>query len=319
MLSLRELEILARTVDAGSLSAAARALDITPAAASAAVKRLEQELGVELLVRSTRSLRLTAAGEQLLEHGRPALEALQQAVARLTSGEQALTGQVKLAAPSDLGRHALLEWLDAFCERYPGVDVRLHLSDRLANIYSDPIDAALRYGAPADSTLVALPLLPRNRRLLVASREYLERRGAPATPRDLAAHDCLCFMQGDEVADRWRFTPRGKPPESLTVKVTSRFVANDAEVVRRWAVQGKGIAYKSALDVAQDVAQRRLTVLCPRWGTEALPLMFVVPGRRHLSPLLRALHAFIGACVAQFPIDAIAHTGRGRRPRRSLG
>lgn len=291
MKSLQDLDIFVRTVDNGSLSATARALDLTPAAASAALKRLEAELGVQLFVRSTRSLRLTPQGEQFLEQCRPALAALQEASAGLAEGGQALRGALRLSAPADLGRNALLSWLDEFQQMHPGVDIRLSLSDRIANVYSDPVDVALRYGEPPDSDLVALPLAPQNRRVLCASPAYLARHGAPSHPRALVDHNCLCFMLGDEVHDRWRFSGGGEA--AFSVRVRSANIANDGGVVRQWAVLGKGIAYKSRVDVAEDLARGRLLPLCEAWTTEATPLFLVVPGRRHLTPLVRALRDFL--------------------------
>ncbi len=291
MKALSDLDIFVRTADKGSLSATARALDLTPAAASAALKRLEAELGVPLFLRSTRSLRLTLHGERFLLQCRPALEALQQAAAQLAAGEQAMKGVLKLSAPSDIGRNVLLPWLDDFQDAYPQVELRLQLSDRMANVYSEPVDAAFRYGKPPDSGLVALPLALDNRRVLCASPGYLARHGAPATPQALGAHACLCFMLGDEVNDRWRFSLAGAP--AISVRVRSANVANDGDAVRRWALLGKGIAYKSGLDVADDLSQGRLQALCTDWTTEAVPLFLVVPGRRQLTPLLRCLHGFI--------------------------
>jgi len=291
MKALQDLDIFVRTADGGSLSAAARALDLTPAAASAALKRLEHELGAQLFVRSTRSLRLTPQGEQFLEQCRPALSTLQQAGMQLSAGEQGLRGVLKLSAPSDFGRNVLLPWLDEFQALHPQVDIRLQLSDRLANVYSDPVDAAFRYGKPPDSRLVALPLAPSNRRVLCAAPAYLDRRGAPASPQELSGHDCLCFMLGDEIHDHWRFTRGGAP--DLTVRVRSVNVSNDGDAVRRWALLGRGIAYKAGLDVVRDLAEGRLVALCTEWTTEATPLFLVVPSRRQLTPLVRALRDFV--------------------------
>lgn len=295
MKALQDLDIFVRTADSASLSAAARALDLTPAAASAALKRLEAELGVQLFVRSTRSLRLTVEGELFLEQCRPALAALQQVGQQLVSGRQQLSGTLKLAAPSDFGRQLLLPWLDEFQQHHPQVHIRLQLSDRVANVYSEPVDAALRYGKPADSQLVALPLAPANRRVLCASPGYLARHGSPATPHELSGHDCLCFMLGDEVHDRWRFSRDGV---ETTVRVRSANVANDGDAVRRWALLGRGIAYKAGFDVAHDLSAGRLLALCTDWTTEASPLFLVVPSRRQLSPLLRLLRDFIAERTA---------------------
>lgn len=291
MKALQDLDIFVRTVDSGSLSATARALGLTPAATSAALKRLEAELGVALFVRSTRSLRLTPHGERFAAQCRPALQALQQAGEQLSAGEQPLRGVLQLAAPSDLGRNVLLPWLHDFQALHPGVDVRLHLSDRMANVFSEPVDVAVRYGKPPDSSLVALPLAPGNRRVLCAAPAYLARRGAPATPHALTGHDCLCFMLGEEVHDRWRFSFEGGA--EVSVRVRSVNVSNDGDAVRRWALLGKGIAYKAGFDVAADLAAGRLQALCTGWTTEAAPLFLLMPSRRQLTPLVRSLHAFL--------------------------
>lgn len=291
MKALQDLEIFVRTVDTGSLSATARAMDLTPAAASAALKRLEAELGVELFVRSTRNLRLTSSGEQFLEQCRPALASLQQAARLMSQGEVAMEGVLKLSAPSDFGRNLLLPWLDEFQQTHPKVDVRLNLTDRLANVYSEPVDAAFRYGMPPDSNLVALPLVPGNRRVLCASPAYIERYGEPLTPHELANRDCLCFMLSEDVHDRWRFAR--EPEDEITVRVRAVNLSNDGDAVRRWALLGRGIAYKARLDVADDLAQGRLRALCTEWTAEAAPLYMVVPSRRQLTPLLRCLRDFV--------------------------
>ena len=291
MKALQDLDIFVRTADNGSLSATARALDLTPAATSAALKRLEAELGAALFVRSTRSLRLTQQGELFLTQCRPALEALRQAGQQVAQGEQALRGVLRLSAPSDFGRNVLLPWLDEFQREHPQVQIRLQLSDRLANVYGAPVDAAFRYGKPPDSSLVALPLATTNRRVLCASPAYLDRHGQPTSPHELGGHDCLCFMFGDEVHDRWRFS-RGDAPE-VTVRVRSVNVSNDGDAVRRWALLGRGIAYKAGFDVADDLAHGRLRALCTDWTTEAAPLFLVLPSRHQLTPLVRCLRDFI--------------------------
>lgn len=298
MKALQDLEIFVRTADNGSLSATARALDLTPAATSAALKRLEAELGVSLFVRSTRTLRLTEHGERFLVQCRPALQALQQASKQLIEGELALEGVLKIAAPSDFGRNVLVPWLQDFQKIHPQVDIRLHLSDRLANVFSEPIDAAFRYGKPPDSNLVALPVAPSNRRILCASPDYLRTNGEPLAPQELVKHDCLCFMLGEDIHDRWHFS-RNDMPE-IAVRVRSTNVSNDGDVVRRWALLGRGIVYKSSLDVFNDLAQGRLKALCTDWTTEPTPLFLVLPNRRHLTPLMRSLRDFVIQRTAEF-------------------
>ncbi|HEU4537521.1 MAG TPA: LysR family transcriptional regulator, partial [Polyangiaceae bacterium] len=169
------LALFVATADAGSLSAAARRLGLTPAAASAALKRLEAELGALLFVRSTRSLRLTPEGERFLHYGRRALLLLREGREAVARGHDAAGGTLQVSAPSDLGRRHVLAWLDEFQARQPGLRLRLQLSDRLAGLHREPVDVALRYGKPRDSALVALPVAPYNRRVLCASPDYLAR------------------------------------------------------------------------------------------------------------------------------------------------
>lgn len=298
MKALQDLDIFVRTVETGSLSATARALDITPAAASAALKRLEAELHAPLLVRSTRNLRLTPEGSLFLEHARLALATLGEGMQALSTGRHQVQGVLRLAASSDMGRNVLLPWLDAFQTRHPQLRYRLTLSDRMSNLFSEPVDAAIRHGKPRDSSLVALPVAPNNRRVLVASPVYVQQHGAPATPQDLAVHDCLCFLLGEEVNDRWTFRRGG---ETQVVRVQGGHVCNDGDVVRRWALAGRGVAYKAWVDVAQDVVQGRLQLLCPEWDTEPVPLYMVLPDRRQFTPGLRLLREFVADACAAWP------------------
>ncbi|UZE18660.1 LysR family transcriptional regulator [Pseudomonas sp. B21-054] len=308
MLRFDDLQLFVRAADLGSLSAAARVMDLSAAVASAALKRIEQHLGARLLARSTRSLRLTAEGEGFLEYARAALGSLEEGRRLLTSGQDQVSGVLQLSAPSDLGRNLLLPWLDAFQCEHPGLTVRLLLGDRIADLFKQPVDIALRYGAPEDSSLVALPVAPDNYRVLCASPDYLARHGEPHQLEQLAQHNCLLYMLGTRVHDRWCFHD-GKREVSLTVS-GDRF-SDDADVVRRWAVAGAGVAYKSWLDVSSDVLAGRLKILLPHLRCERAPLNLLCAHRAQLSKpinLLREmLQARCGQLTAQFPLS----TGAG--------
>ncbi|WP_108124374.1 LysR family transcriptional regulator [Saccharospirillum mangrovi] len=286
MLRLDDLEVLVQAAELGSLSAAAREMDITPAVASLAIKRLEAELKLRLLVRSTRSLRLTAEGAHYLVHAKTALNALRAGEAELNQQRQRIAGELTISMPSDVGRNLLLGWFDDFVADHPELRLRLRISDRLSDFYRQPVDLALRYGVPEDSSLVALPLLTDNHRLLCAAPAYLERHGAPATPADLSQHNCLRFVLGDRLHDRWRFGDQ-------TVQVNGDRSSDDADCVRRWAVNGHGIAYKSALDIQADLAAGRLRALLPDWPTEATPLYLVCAHRLSLTPAVTALRSYL--------------------------
>lgn len=286
MIRTDDLQIFVRTADLGSLSAAARVLELSPAVASAALKRLEAELGCRLLVRSTRSLRLTGEGEQYLVHARAALQSLSEGQQLLAGGKASISGQLQLAAPSDFGRNVLLPWLDEFQRQHPLISLRLLLADRNADLFRQPVDIALRYGTPEDSSLVALPVAAANRRVLCAAPAYLARHGAPRQLNELAEHNCLRFMLAGRVHERWCFHDGRR---ELVQVVAGDRISDDADVVHRWALAGHGLVYKSWLDVAQDVQAGRLTVLLPALLGEPAPLNLICAHRAHLGETLRLL------------------------------
>jgi len=290
MMRIEDLQIFIRAADNGSLSVAARQLDLSPAVASAALKRLELEVGAQLLARSTRSLRLTAAGERYLHHARAALEALQDGRLALEQDRQALTGNLSLSMPSDLGRNLLRPWLDDFLQLHPSLSLQLQISDRVADLYRQPVDVALRYGVPEDSNLVALPLVTDNHRVLCAAPDYLARHDRPRTPQALREHQCLRLVLGTAVHERWSFTLGG---ERQTVTVIGRRTSDDGEMVRHWALAGYGVAYKSRLDVLADLRAGDLLPLLSDYATEPTPLYLVTPHRLMLSPAVTALRAYL--------------------------
>lgn len=283
---LDDLQVFVQTVDAGSFSAAARQLDMTAALVSSSVQRLEGHLGSRLLVRSTRSMRLSPEGERFLPHARAALASLASGTQVLADPMATLTGTLHLSVPSDIGRNVLLPWLDDFQSAHPGLSLRLRVSDQPVDLVREPLHAAVRYGVLSDSSLVSLPLAPRNRRTLCASPAYLDRHGVPAAPQDLGQHNCLRYVLSDLTHDRWTFH---MPGGVQTVAVKGDRVSDDADVVRRWAVAGRGLVYKSRLDVLDDLSAGRLVEVFPPDTGEPAPLQLVCAHRASVSPLLRLL------------------------------
>lgn len=281
-----DLKVLLYAAEHGSLSAAARELAITPAVASVAIKRLEDALGTRLLVRSTRSLRLTPEGAHYLVHAKAALNALNQGEKELRHERQEIAGELSLAMPSDLGRNLLLGWLDTFMAEHPQLHLRLRVSDRVSDLFRQPVEIALRYGVPEDSSLVALPLKSNNYRVVCASPDYIARHGRPASPDDLRQHNCLCFVLGERVHNRWQFG-------SDNISVKGNRVSDDADCVRRWAVAGEGIAYKSRLDVEEDLRNGCLVAMLEEFPSEPTPLYLVCPHRLSLTPAVIALKDFL--------------------------
>ncbi|SHN30668.1 DNA-binding transcriptional regulator, LysR family [Duganella sacchari] len=294
MLRLDDLTVFVRTADRGSLSAAARELEISPALASAAVKRLEGELKLRLFARTTRSLRLTEEGEHYLRHAREALRLLKEGHDTLMQGQETLGGTLKISMPSDLGRNMVVGWLDEFQAQYPKISFQLSISDRVSDMYRQPVDIAIRYGAQEDSSLIALPLAPENRRVLVASPEYIKQHGKLNSLDDLARHNCLRFVLDDVIHDRWSFY-RDAQSGPEVVHVNGNRSVDDADVVRRWAVAGLGIAYKSRLDLSADIRAGRLQILLPDVLGERTALHMIFMHRSQITPTVLQLRDFLRA------------------------
>lgn len=284
-LQLSQLQLFVRLAEAGTLSAAARQLNLTPAAASAALKRLEAALKVRLVERSTRSMRLTPEGELLREHAERALGVLDDARSLLGAQRERLEGEVHLAAPSDLGRTVLSPLLDSFLARHPGLHIALHVSDVRHDLLRERVDIAVRYGELRDSTLVARPLCT-TLSTLVASPDYVARHGAPQHPDELAQHNCLTLHRSERPHLMWTFVRDGA---EHTVRVQGNRRADDGALVREWAVQGLGIAQKARLDVLADLRAGRLVELMPQWQGQRYPLHAIVPTQRHLPLRVRRL------------------------------
>ncbi|AOZ49329.1 LysR family transcriptional regulator [Chromobacterium vaccinii] len=273
----------------GSFSAAGRKHGLSPAAASACIQRMEAALGARLFQRTTRRLRLTEAGETYLTYCRQALELLEEGEHRLQQEQRELSGVIRLSAPSDLGRNQLLGCLDRFGAEHPAVHFSLSLSDTPADLIGDDIDLAIRYGQPADSSLVARQLAA-SRRVVCAAPALLERLGMPSHPQDLAALPTLTLMTGHGPMNEWRYRDMG---EARTLRLERARQSNDGEVLRRWAVQGLGFAYKSQLDIAADLAAGRLATVLDDYFTEPAPLHLLYPGHRLQPARIRRLVDFL--------------------------
>ena len=283
-MNIQDLQLFIHTADTGSITRAATQSDMTTAAASAALKRLEKQLNVQLFIRSTRQLRITAEGERFLVYCRKAIANLEAGKASIHALEGKVAGELRLSAPSDLGRNLLLGWLDDVMEQHPDLSVNLVLGDSLADFYMDRVDLAIRYGIQEDSSMVAFKLASLHR-VLCASPTYLERHGMPTEINDLQRHNCLLFQLSNRTFDVWELSPTNEiNANPLKVRVHSNRTSNDGDAVHRWALAGKGIAFKSLIDVASDLKKGGLVQVLPTYCSPKVELNLVCPTRKQVTP-----------------------------------
>ena len=275
----------------GSYTAAAQRLGVSKAAMSSRIAELERAAGLPLVRRTTRSVRLTEAGQQLVDATRSAFAQIEHSFAGVRDLAATPSGVLRLTAPVALGRQQLVPRLPAFLRAHPEVRIELDLSDRLVSLAQEGFDLAIRHSAAPPDTHVAWTLCG-TRSLLVASRAYLRRRGTPRDPQALAEHDCLHYLRPGETPT-WSFE-RNKPQQQLTVPVRGSFSANNSEALREAALGGLGIALLPDFSAQSGLAAAKLVRVLPEWrpiGSFAEQLYAIRP----YSPYVpRAVQALVG-------------------------
>jgi len=292
-----DIALFLRVLDLGSISAAARTLDLSVAVASQRLKRLERELGVRLLHRTTRQLHPTPEGLLLAEQGRGLVEDLEALADGLRRTGRGVAGTLRVTMPSTFGRIYISPLLPEFLALHPGVRVSVDMSDVKVDLVSAGMDMAIRIGTLDDSSLVARQLAT-NRRVLCASPEYLRRYGTPVTPADLAAHQCLLLVGSQGRQDTWRLR---EGDTEVSVRVSGRIESNQGELLRDAAVAGLGIALHSSWHVHEDLRAGRLQVVLADHPLPETGIHAVMPQRRLVPPRVRAFVEFLAGRLGGNP------------------
>lgn len=287
-----ELGFFVSLATCGSLSGAARELGVSTAAVSKRLAQMEARLGLPLVNRTTRRMSLTPDGEVLLEHARRILDDIADLDQLLGASKGQPKGQLRVNATLGFGRLHVAPAISQYALRYPEVDVQLQLSVRPPPLTDDQFDVCIRFGAPADARVIAKKLAS-NRRLLCASTGYLAARGAPASPADLARHNCICIRQGDDAHGTWRLRRDGADGPGETVKVRGNLATNDGETAVNWALDGHGILLRAEWDVARYLDSGRLVQVLPQFLTPDADIYAVYPQHRQQSARVRTLVAFL--------------------------
>lgn len=285
-----DLDLFLRVLDLGSITAAARSLDVSVAVASQRLKRLEKELGIRLFHRTTRRLHPTVEGAALAERGRPLVEELASLGADLRHTSTEVGGTLRVTLSATFGRQYVSPLLPEFMAMHPRLRLSVHLTDRQVDLVSEGYDLAIRIGRLADSTLVARRIAS-NQRVVCASPDYLSRHGLPITPEDLVNHDCLLLSGRDGLHDLWRFTAGDGAERG--VRVRGRFESDLGEFIRDAALAGQGIATFSMWHIVDDLRAGRLQLLLPDFSLETTAIHAVTPHRRYTPPRVQAFVDFL--------------------------
>jgi DNA-binding transcriptional LysR family regulator len=294
------MRLLLKVVETGSLSGASRALDIPLATLSRHLNELEARLGAQLLARSSRRTSLTDAGHAYVSAIRDILERLQDAEEAAAGATREPRGTLSLTAPIVMGRTYLAAILADFLHVHPHIDVRLHLGDQILALSEKQIDVALRVGVLPDSGLVATEV-GTVRRITCASPAYLASRGTPATPNDLAGHDCVTF-DNLASAEVWRFRDGGTV---CSVGVRSRMVVTTAEAALAAAEAGLGLTRLLSYQVTHALASGRMAVVLKEYEPAPWPVHLVYSGQQAPPRKLGAFLAFAAPRLrAQLAEDA---------------
>jgi DNA-binding transcriptional LysR family regulator len=281
MISLENVRIFMRAVETGSFSAAGRKLRLSPSVVSYRIQLLEDHLNARLLTRTTRSMNLTEAGRVFFDRCLEVVEAVERAEASVaTEAGASPRGNLHVTAPLGLGRRVIAPMLTRYRELQPHTEVRLRLSDHLLDLVQEGVDVAIRIARMDDSSFT-LRKIADVRRVLCAAPAYLERRGVPQSPPDLAAHDCLLLRFPGSQQFRWTLEAAG---EAVTVPVAGPLDVDDGDVLTQWALDGLGIVLKPLFEIAPLIAEGQLVEVLPEAPPLPVTLGVLYPTRRMLPP-----------------------------------
>ena len=283
----------------GSFTAAAQRLGVSKAAMSQRIAELERAAGVPLVLRTTRSVRLTEAGQQLADATGSAFAQISTAFAGIKDLAATPRGRLRVTAPVALARQQIVPLLPAFLRAHPEVRIELDLSDRLVPLAQEGFDLAIRHSPAPPETHVAWTLCA-TRSLLVASRAYLRRRGTPAEPADLAAHDCLHYLRPGETP-AWQLAPVDGAGQKVTVPVSGCFAANNSEALREAALAGLGIALLPDFSAQAALRAGKLVPVLSGWqpvGSFGEQLYAIRPYSPYVPRAVQALVGFLREALA---------------------
>jgi len=282
------METYVSVVEAGSFSAAAKRLKLGQPAVSKSIAQLEERLGVRLLLRSTRGLTPTDAGQRFYEHAKRAIEEVDLAEHVARDASTGLSGVLRISAAVTFARLHILPALKTFLDRHPNLQIDIVLDDRTIDLLEKGVDVALRMGSLDDSAMTARRIA-RSRRLVVGTPGYFAEAGVPATPADLSQHQVIVYsLRGG--GESWAFSQQGK---EVAVVVSGRVSVSAAEGIRTTVLGGMGLAIASEWMFSPELADGAVQAVLTDWELPSIDLWAVFPAGRLVSAKARAFVAFV--------------------------
>jgi DNA-binding transcriptional LysR family regulator len=280
---LKQIESFAAVATKGSLTAVANAEGVAPAVIGRRIDALESRLGVKLMVRTTRRITLTHEGSAFLEDCQRLLADWAAAEASVSAGGVKASGYLRITSPAGFGRRHVAPLVPRFLALHPEVNISLNLSDRVVDIVNESFDCAVRVGDLPDSSLISVRLAD-NRRLCVATPEYLQRAGTPEHPNELIRHECLTLSSDASQTRGWAFMIDG----ALThMRPSGRLDCSDGQVLHDWCRAGLGIAWRSTWEVEHEVASGELVSVLEDYAAPPNGIYALFPHAKHLALRLR--------------------------------
>lgn len=281
-MDLNEIYLFAKVAEAKSFAKAARDLGIPKSTISRKVSELEERLGVRLLQRTTRKIGLTDPGRIYFDYAARIVSDIEEAERSVIDMQEVPRGLLRITAP--VGFSFLGGMVTSFLRENPHVEVAMTCTDRVVDLVAEGFDLAVRAGNLQDSSLIA-KLLGFERWMVVASPDYLEKAGTPKAPADLDSHGCIVFSGGGMERATWTLEDGAT---LLKIRIPSRLVTNDIEMVKEAALTGLGIAMLPASRCVDELRLKRLHRVLPALQAPPTPIHIVYPSNRHLSPKVRA-------------------------------
>ena len=312
---IADLRFFVAVTESGSLVEAARRLDVTASAVSQRLRQLESRLGLHLVHRSTRRFSLTEEGALFHAGAVRLLAELDALVDTLRARSGQVTGMLNVCGPLGFGRHHLAGAIADFHALYPDLRVSLTLRDVVTAADAERFDLIVHIGNLVDSSVVAYPIAP-NARFICAAPDYLARRPAPRVPQELAAHDCIALRENQEDVTLWHFRKRRS---EVSVRVPAKLSSNDGDVVRQWALRGKGLIMRSEWDLAESLAAGDLVRVLEDWSLPPADVVALVARRLGMSARVKLFVSFLQERFKPVPPWRIANArppgGAGLSPQ----